>query len=128
MDLAVGTPFESIGSVPEAGAVSVLYSAGRLRGADEAFHQDKRGIKGGAEEGDRFGHAPTTGDFDGDGEDDVAVGTWLEDLGSIDDAGAVNVLYGSETYGVTRRDDFWSQGSRGRQPWHSAVACSGVML
>jgi hypothetical protein len=112
-DLAVGTPFESIRGVPEAGAVSVLYSAGRLRGADETFHQAKRGIKGGAEEGDRFGHALTAGDFDGDGEDDLAVGTWLEDLGSIADAGAVNVLYGSEAHGVTRRDDFWSQGSRG---------------
>ena len=113
MDLAVGTPFESIGAVPETGAVSVLYSGGRLRGADETFHQDKRGIKAGAEEGDRFGFALATGDFDGDGEDDLAVGTPLEDLGSIADAGAVNVLHGSETYGVTRRDDFWSQGSRG---------------
>ena len=128
MDLAVGTPFESIGAVPEAGAVSVLYSAGRLRGADEAFHQDKRGIKGGAEEGDRFGHALATGDLDGDGEHDLLVGTPLEDLGSIADAGAVSVLYGSESYGVTRRDDFWSQGSRGIKGIHQAFDNFGASV
>jgi hypothetical protein len=34
-------------------------------------------------------------DFNGDGFDDLAVGAAFEDLGSVLDAGAVNVLYGS---------------------------------
>jgi hypothetical protein len=114
MDLAVGTPYESIGAAGEAGAVNVLYSAERgLRGADEMVHQDSRGIKGAAEAGDRFGFALAAGDFDGDGEADLAVGTPLEDTAGAADAGAVSVLYGSESNGITRRDDFWSQAVRG---------------
>jgi hypothetical protein len=114
MDLAIGTPFESIGRVDDAGAVNVLYSAERgLRGADEMVHQNSRGIKGVAEAGDRMGFALAAGDFDGDGEDDLAVGTPLEDTAGEADAGAVTVLYGSESNGITRRDDFWSQSVHG---------------
>ncbi|HET8759032.1 MAG TPA: hypothetical protein VFM58_23650 [Solirubrobacteraceae bacterium] len=114
MDLAVGTPYESIGRVDDAGAVNVLYSAERgLRGADEVVHQNSHGIKGVAERSDRFGFALAAGDFDGDGEAELAVGTPLEDTAGEADAGAVNVLYGSESNGITRRDDFWSQASRG---------------
>jgi hypothetical protein len=114
VDLAVGTPFESIGTVDDAGAVSVLYSAERgLRGADELIHQGSRGIKGAVEEGDRMGAALAAGDFDGDGEADLAVGVPLEDTAGEADAGAVNVLYGSEGNGITRRDGFWSQAVRG---------------
>jgi hypothetical protein len=126
MDLAVGTPFESIGATDHAGAVNILYSAERgLRGADEMVHQDSRGIKGGAEVDDRFGLTLASGDLDGDNEDDLIVGTPHEDLGSLADAGAVNVLYGSESNGITRRDDFWSQGSRGIKGIHQAFDSFG---
>jgi FG-GAP repeat len=129
MDLAVGTPFESLGAVDHAGAVNILYSAERgLRGGDEMVHQDSRGIKGGAEVDDRFGLALATGDLDGDHEDDLIVGTPLENLGSLTDAGAVNVLYGSESNGVTRRDDFWSQGSRGIKGIHQAFDNFGLAV
>jgi hypothetical protein len=36
------------------------------------------------------------GDFNRDGKDDLAIGVPLEDLGNIRDAGAVNVIYGSD--------------------------------
>jgi hypothetical protein len=44
-----------------------------------------------------FGRAITTGDFNGDGYDDLAVSARKEDVGTVADAGAVSVLYGSAT-------------------------------
>ena len=44
---------------------------------------------------DLFGTAVTTGDFDGDRFDDLAVGVPAEDIDGDTDAGAVNVIYGS---------------------------------
>lgn len=52
-------------------------------------------VAGVAEADDGFGTALAIGDFDGDGYDDLAIGTPAEDVGSLVDAGAVNVLYGS---------------------------------
>jgi hypothetical protein len=39
--------------------------------------------------------AAASGDFNGDGFADLAVGAPYEDVGTVADAGAVNVLYGS---------------------------------
>jgi hypothetical protein len=96
-DLAVGAPTESVGAIEGAGAVNVLYgSAGGLSGAgSQLFTQDTPGVPGGAEEFDFFGSALAAGDFDNDGFADLAVGAFGEGVGSIEGAGAVNVLYGS---------------------------------
>ncbi len=45
------------------------------------------------EAGDFFGDALAAGDFDGDGDSDLAVGVPRETIGDIADAGAVNMLY-----------------------------------
>jgi hypothetical protein len=96
-DLAVGAPTESLGASSQAGAVSVLYgTASGLSGSrSQLFTQDTSGVPGAAEPGDRFGAALAAGDFDHDGFADLAVGASLEDAGTIRDAGAVTVLYGS---------------------------------
>jgi hypothetical protein len=88
-DLAVGVPGEN----DIAGAVNVLYGAGSgLSGTGgQVFFQ----VGGTAEFRDRFGSAQAAGDFNGDGFADLAAGASGEDVGSIDDAGAVSVLYGS---------------------------------
>jgi hypothetical protein len=95
--LAVGVPFESIGSLHEVGAVNVLLgSAAGLTGTGGLFFtQDKPGVGSSAEEFDWFGFAVAAGDFDNDGFADLAVGVPFESIGSILDAGAVNVLLGS---------------------------------
>ncbi len=41
-------------------------------------------------------HGPVWADFNGDGFSDVAVGSCCEDLDGVVDAGALNVIYGSE--------------------------------
>ena len=105
-DLAIGIPGGTIQGHGAAGAVTV-------RGTDEMVSQASGGVKGAPEDGDHFGRSLATGDYDGDREADLAVGAPLEDVGDHFDAGAVGVLYGSENGGINRRDDFWSQGSRG---------------
>jgi hypothetical protein len=96
-DLAVGVPFENLGATGNAGAVNVLYgtASGLIGAGGQLFTQDSPGVPGTAEPGDGFGDALAVGDFDGDGFADLAVGVTFEDLGTIIDAGAVNVLYGT---------------------------------
>jgi FG-GAP repeat len=97
VDLAIGAPFESVGSVAGAGAVNVLYgSAGGLTGSGgQLFTQDSPGVAGTAERADQFGSALAAGDFNNDGFVDLAVGVVHEGVGAAIGAGAVNVLYGS---------------------------------
>lgn len=108
-DLATGVPGEDVGSVRDAGAVQVLYgSASGPTARDQVWHQNRKGIKGGAEQGDGFGSATASGDFDADGFADLAVGIPGEDLGGKRDTGAVQVLYGGSS-GLTARDQLWHQ-------------------
>ncbi|AZM47513.1 hypothetical protein DMB38_18480 [Streptomyces sp. WAC 06738] len=75
-DLAVGVPYEAIGSKQSAGSVVLLKGGSgglKARGA-QAFHQDTPGVKGVAETGDRFGAALAFGDVTGDGRAELAVG------------------------------------------------------
>jgi hypothetical protein len=53
------------------------------------------------------------GDFNGDGFADLAVGVPFEDVGGAEDAGAVNVLYGSATGLVAAGSQYWTQDSPG---------------
>src|SRR5262245_56488577 len=61
-----------------------------------------------------------SGDFNGDGFDDLAVGVSGEDLpdsvgtpNAIDAAGAVSVIYGGPDSLTAQGDQFWSQNSPG---------------
>jgi FG-GAP repeat/FG-GAP-like repeat len=93
-DLAIGVLGEDAGTE---GAVNVLYGSTRgLTGVGgQFFTQDSPGVPGAAEPDDGFGFALAVGDFDRDGFADLAIGVLDEDVGTIADAGAVNVLYGT---------------------------------
>jgi hypothetical protein len=97
-DLAIGAPGEDVGTVELAGVVNVIYGAASgLNGTgSQLFTQ----IGSAPEEGDRFGGALATGDFNQDGFADLAIGAPDEDVGSIQGAGAVSILYGA-TGGLT---------------------------
>ena len=122
-DLAIGVPGETIGTLIEAGAVHVLYgsSSGLQTSspADQFWHQNSQSILNEAEEGDRFGTSLVAGDFNGDGYHDLAIGVPGESIGSVDRAGAVNVIFGSSSglrataSGTTPNDQFWHQGKPG---------------
>jgi FG-GAP repeat len=98
-DLAIGVIGEDAGTE---GAVNVLYGTptGLSGAGGQFFTQDSPGVPGAAEPDDGFGRTLAVGDFDRDGFADLAIGVLDEDVGSIADAGAVNVLYGS-TGGLT---------------------------
>src|SRR5690606_14349142 len=76
-DLAIGVPFEDIGSVESAGAVNVLYgsAAGITAAGDDLFHFDSAGVKGTVDQWENFGYQLSSGDFNGDGYADLVVGT-----------------------------------------------------
>jgi hypothetical protein len=96
-DLAVGVPLEDIGATVDAGAINALYGSGSgLTGTgSQLFSQGSGGVAGSAEIDDEFGYALAVGDYNNDLVDDVAVGVPFENIGAIQDAGAVNVLNGS---------------------------------
>lgn len=56
---------------------------------------------GASEDGDQFGFAVATGDFNGDGYDDLATGAPDENVGLTVDAGSVVINWGSE-FGLTQ--------------------------
>jgi FG-GAP repeat len=98
-DVAIGSPYEDVGSTQDAGRVAILYGTSQppyfleSRGADE-FHQDKPGVPGEVEARDHFGAALATGDFNNDRYADLAIGVPDENIGSTVDAGGLTVVYG----------------------------------
>ena len=118
-DLAVGTPAEDVGTVINAGAVNVIYgSSGGLSAtaviANQLLTQDSPGIDGAAEADDRIGVPLSSADYNGDGRDDLAIAATREDVGTVIDAGAVNVIYGSSgglSATAVIADQMWTQNS-----------------
>lgn len=114
-DLAAGAPYHNISQKFWAGAVSIIYgSASGLSALNrQLLHQDYSdnlgAINGIAEDGDFFGNALASGDFNGDGRDDLAVGAPLEALinNTVHSAGTVNVIYGSNQGLSTSNNQIW---------------------
>jgi hypothetical protein len=76
-DLAVGVPRESIGRKESAGGVTVIYGSDRgLSAAGSQFwSEDSAAVAGTARADDGFGAVLAVADFDGDGCDELAIGS-----------------------------------------------------
>jgi FG-GAP repeat protein len=118
-DLAIGAPGEGVGptEIPGAGAAFVIYGSaigldGLAGPGAQEFTQDTPGIKDLAEANDLFGRHLGVGDFNGDGYGDLVSGVVSEDVGTITDAGAAEVIYGSATGLMTAGNQFWTQDSK----------------
>jgi len=121
-DLVIGVYLEDFNPNSNEGAVNVIY--GSAQGLDvnnvlfdQFWHQDSPGIADSVEQFDRFARVLTTGDFNNDNFDDLAIGVPGEDLtGAFTNDGAVNVIYGSVN-GLHRSqgefDQFWHQDRNG---------------
>ena len=106
LDVAVGVPGEDVGTKADAGAVEILLPV--FQTPTTAMLPLTQG--GNVEAGDRFGGSIASGDFNGDGFLDVAVGAPGEDVGAKADAGAVNVFLGNENGLPTSPNQTLTQG------------------
>ncbi len=101
----------------DVGSAKVIYGAdGTVQGRHAELLSQSRGfIAGdGPEVGDRFATAIATGDFDGDGHDDVALGSPAESIGrgtsETPEAGAVTVIYGDRGH-IRHSDSQFASGN-----------------
>lgn len=109
-DLVIGAPAEDVGATVDAGSSNIIYgsSSGLSPTAvlpDRVLDQNSASIDGTSEASDSysfssasfggFGASIASGDYNGDGMDDLTVGIPGEDVGAIVDAGSSNVIYGS---------------------------------
>lgn len=100
-------------TVSGAGRVLVLRLSGGSWVTQETIEQGLNGYAGVAENGDRLGASLAVGDFDNDGYEDLAIGADGEDVGTVDDAGAVLIAYGSSSGITGARDQLITRNSDG---------------
>jgi hypothetical protein len=124
-DLAVGAGGEDVAARHD-GAFHVLYGGPRhlrLR-SDQLLTQDTPGMEGdGPRDADYFGGPLTTGRFDADRRDDLAVG----EPQPSDQAGAIHILYGARNPFAMDRDQFMTPDNPG-MPGNGADADEGFGL
>lgn len=121
-DLAIGVPGEVVGGYANAGGVAVIYggSSGLDVSTDQLLTQDSAvngAILDSAEADDEFGASLATGDYDGDGCMDLAIGAPGETTGAATHNGQVHILYGCDATVSNRlsgsRDTRWHQDTGG---------------
>lgn len=119
-DLAIGVPGQDVGPYHDAGAIAIIYGSGvGLSVAltdDLLLTRESSEIEGFASDNLNFPTSLQSGDFNGDGCIDLAIGVRHDNVDGGPDAGSVNVIYGSgaglsATFAVP--DQLWSQNSPG---------------
>ncbi|WP_165956148.1 FG-GAP and VCBS repeat-containing protein [Streptomyces hainanensis] len=97
-DLILGNTYDGVTNWPVGGHVTVIPGWGGVPPTSGGYrlHQGSLTPPVAAEYGDAFGASLSTGDVNGDGYVDLAVGVPGKDVAGRQDAGAVVVLYGSD--------------------------------
>jgi hypothetical protein len=125
-DLVIGVPREDIPADDggeDAGVINIIYgstnglsvmqSSDGTGRSDQMWSQNHIGVNQDAETLANFGSALASGDFNGDGNSDLAIGVFGADIKQVEFAGGVHILYGSvrTTYWPWIHQQFWSQDS-----------------
>jgi hypothetical protein len=104
-DLVIGCPGYDVFPESQAGALLLVYGSSAGLDVSEMWSENAGTMNDAPEPGGAFGGTLTTGDFDGDGYDDLAAASPdHEGPSGIAGAGIVHVLFGSST-GLTSVDD-----------------------
>lgn len=118
-DLAVGVPGDDIADwqaiVKEnAGSVQVFYgTASGLDASGEIWSRETTDISGFVEVDDFFGSALAAGDFNGDSYTDLAIGVPSGEVGPYDNAGVVQIIYGSASGLTSASSQYLHEGTAG---------------
>ena len=97
-DIVISAPGKTINGKENSGEITILYG-NRSRNLGQrvrTFNQSDRHIPDAAESDDRWGSALASGDFNGDGFSDLAIGSPGERWGDYTEVGAITILYGSK--------------------------------
>ena len=129
-DLVVGVQDEAVGNKDGAGIAHILYGSNNNLVTDnnQIFHLDSNGIRGKATDFDRFASALAVGDFNNDGKNDLAIGVDLDEVSGVNNAGAVNVIYGHNSGLRSDGNQRWTQNSPGIKNVAEEVDLFGAAL
>jgi hypothetical protein len=94
-DLVIGDPAATVSGKANAGRINVLYGDATGTGRRDILAQGQAGTGDSAEAGDQFGSALHAMRANGDQYTDLVVGVPQESVGSAEDAGIIQVIYGS---------------------------------
>ena len=118
-DLAVGSgdvrrvdECDFDGTCAHAILVIPTISASLNLNAAKVWHADTPGVAGQPNRRDGFGFALAAGDLDGDGRDDLAIGSPWKNVG-VSRTGGVTILYGSSSGLTASGSQIWTQSSAG---------------
>lgn len=110
-ELVVGVPYQDLGDGVAANAgMVVVYERGQF---GEPIMASIRTQGETAESGDKFGFAVAAADFDGDGFEDLAVGSPGEDLSGLANAGVVQVFRGTADGLASSAAQLWHENITG---------------
>ncbi|MFR9673440.1 FG-GAP and VCBS repeat-containing protein [Streptomyces sp. TR06-5] len=114
-DLVIGTEWDQgVPGSTKGGKVTVLYgTADGPNGRVVTVTQNTSGVVGASENDDRFGDTLHLGDVNGDGFEDLVIGSSEENLGDAYDTGAVHLLYGSPAGITTTGAQYFNQNTPG---------------
>jgi FG-GAP repeat len=118
-DVVVAAPGAKVNGQTRVGRVDVLYggSHGIQAKGGATFTPATPGVGGAAKTATDFGETLTEGDYNGDGDKDLVIGSPM----SNDGAGAVTVLYGSRSGLTARGSQYWTENSKGVPGKPSAI-------